>query len=128
LAPQASTAQAFTTPSEAHTVEVRNVNDPAADGRYRYDDLSAQASVFANSTRFVYLRPVKVWLKGNLSVLCLVSRATPRDDAWCQVSADGALIGNVGANGRNIFDLPTGAHDIQVAVVGSAAGRWEGPV
>jgi hypothetical protein len=128
LAPQANSAQVFTTPSVAHTVEVRNVTDPAANGRYRYSDMSVQAFTFANSTRFVYLRPVKVWLKGTLSVLCIVSRATPTDDAWCQVSADGAPIGNVGANGRNVFDLPTGAHDIKVAVVGSAAGRWEGPV
>ena len=128
LAAQTDRAQVFTTPSVAHTVEVRNVSDPAANGRYRYDDLSVQAFTFANSTRFVYLRPVKVWLKGSLSVLCIVFRATPSDDAWCQVSADGALIGNVGANGRNVFDLPTGARDIQVAVMGSAAGRWAGPV
>ena len=128
LASQSSSAHVFTTPSVAHTVEVRNVTDPAANGRYRFDDLSVTAYTFANSTRFVYLRPVKVWLKGALSVLCIVSRATPADDAWCQVSADGAPIGNVGSNGRNVFDLPTGTHTIQVAVVGSAAGRWQGPV
>jgi hypothetical protein len=128
LAPQTNSAQVFTTPGVAHTIEVRNIVDPAANGRYRYDDQGVQAFTFANSTRFVTLRPTKVWLTGTLSVLCIVSRATPANDAWCQVSADGAPIGNVGSNGRNIFDLPTGAHDIQVAVVGGDAGRWEGPV
>jgi hypothetical protein len=118
----------FTTPSVAHTIEVRNVVDPAANGVYRYDDLNVPAYTYANSLRYVYLRPVKEWLKGSLSVLCIVSQATPANDAWCQVTADGAPIGNVGSNGRNTFSLPTGAHDIQVAVVGSEASRWAGPV
>ena len=118
LAPQTASAQVFTAPGVAHTIEVRNVADPAANGRYRFDDLSVQAYTFANSTRFVYLYPVRVWLKGTLSVLCIVSTATPADDAWCQVRANGSPIGNVGANGRQVFDLPTGAQDVTVAVVG----------
>jgi hypothetical protein len=128
IASQSASARLFTTPAVPHVIEARNVVDPAANGRYRFDDISVQSFTYAASTRFVYLWPTKVWLKGSLSVLCVVSRATPANDAWCQVSADGAPIGNVGSNGRNLFDLPTGAHDIQVAVVGSEAGRWEGPV
>ena len=128
VASQSASAQVFTTPGVAHTIEARNIVDPAANGRYRYGDISAQAITYAASTRFVYVWPTKVWLKGSLSVSCIVSTATPADDAWCQVSADGAPIGNVGSNGQRVFDLPSGAHGINVAVVGGEAGRWQGPI
>ncbi len=128
LAKQASTAQVFTEPGVAHTIEVRNVVDPAANGRYRFDDLSVQAYTYSNSTRWVYLYPVKEWLKGSLSAACILPGATAADDVFCQLSADGAPVGNIGANDRQSFDLPTGAHDIQVAAMGGSAGRWAGPV
>ena len=89
IAPQAATAQLFTTPQVAHTVEARNVVDPAANGRYRFDDLSVSATTFSGSTRFVYLRPAKVWLQGTLSVLCVIisqdrrrRRGMPGESEW----------------------------------------------
>jgi len=128
LASQSASAQVFTTPGVAHTVEVRNVVDPAANGRYRYDDASVQAYTYAASTSYVYLSPVKEWLEGSLSVLCVPSGVAAGDDVWCQVTSDGAMVGNVGALQRQNFDLPIGAHNIQVGLAGSAAGRWSGPV
>jgi hypothetical protein len=128
IAPQATAAQLFTTPQVPHTVEARNVVDPVANGRYRFDDFSVSATTFSGSTRFVYLRPPKVWLQGTLSVLCVISRKTAADDAECQVNANGGEIGRVPAGGRGAFSVAVGPQSIEVVVVGGSADRWEGPV
>jgi len=112
----------------AHTIEARNIADPAANGRYRWADVSLATSVAANGTRFVTLRPAKVWLQGNLSVLCQINRKTAADDAACQININGGEIGRLAAGARGVFSLAIGTHTLQVAVVGGSAARWDGPV
>jgi hypothetical protein len=128
IAAQAATAQLYTTPQVAHTVEARNVFDPAANGRYRFDNVAVSAITFSGSTRFVYLRPPKVWLQGTLSVFCAIAGKTAGDDAECQVKANGGEIGRVPAGARGAFNVAIGTHAIEVVVVGGSAGRWGGPV
>jgi hypothetical protein len=128
IAPQATTAQIFTTPLVGHIVEARNVVDPAANGRYRFDDFSVSATTFSGSTRFIYLRPAKVWLQGSLSVLCAIVGKTAGDDAECQVNANGGEIGRVAAGRRQVFNLAVGPQSIEVVLVGGSADRWGGPV
>jgi hypothetical protein len=128
LAPQAAGGELFTTPQAAHTIEARNVVDPAAGARYRYDNAAVQASTWAGGTRFVYLRPVKVWLQGTLNFTCQINRITAGEDAQCLVKVNGGDLGTVPANGRTAWNLAVGTHTLEVSVVGASAGRWDGPV
>ena len=118
----------FVSPQVAHRVEVRNVVDPAAGARYRYDNFGAPATAFAGGTRFVVLRPPKVWLQGTFNFFCQINRKTAADDAQCEVKINGGSLGAVPAGGRATWNLAVGTHTLQVAVVGSSAGRWDGPV
>lgn len=111
-----------------HTLEARNIVDAAAAGRYRYADVSTTSAAAANGTRFVNLRPTKVWLQGSLNVLCQINRKTAADDAQCQVIVNGTEIGRVAAGARGVFNLGIGTHTLTVAVAGGSAGRWDGPV
>ena len=128
LAQQTALAQAFTTPLVGHTVEARNISDPAANGRFRYDDIALAASTFAGGTRFVYLRPLKIWLQGNLNVYCLILSKTPADDAQCQVKVNGGDMGAIPSGARQIYSMAIGVQNLEVSVVGGSAGRWTGPV
>jgi hypothetical protein len=127
VAAQAGAVDVFVAPGD-HTVEARNVTDPAAGGNYRYGDKSAPIRAFAAGTRTLVLRPTKTWLTGTLSVLCQIYRKTPADDAQCVVSADGAQLGTVAAAARGTFTLPVGAHTIGVSLAGASASRWSGAV
>jgi hypothetical protein len=128
IVPQSPAVDLLVAPQVAHTVEVRNIVDPAANGRYVYPDVSASATAFSGGLRYVYLRPQRVWLQGTLNLLCQINRKTAADDAACQVKVNGGEIGIVPANTRGVFDLATGAHTLEVAVVGGSAARWDGPV
>jgi hypothetical protein len=124
IAAQAASAQVFTTPQVAHTVEARNVTDATANGRWLYNDASSSATTYAGGTRNVTLRPAKVWLVGTLYVTCQINRKAATDDAQCQVSVDGNVIGNVTAGTRGTFDVATGARSVAVSVIGASASKW----
>lgn len=128
IATQAATAEMVTTPQVAHTVEARNITDPTAAGRYRYNDATQSASTYVGGTRTVTFRPAKVWLVGTLYVSCQINRKANTDDAQCEVKANGTVIGNVAAFARGSFELPIGAHAIEVNVIGGSASKWTGPV
>ncbi len=128
IAPQSATAELFVAPVTANTVEARNVADPAAGGNWKFNDAAASAIAYEGGTRYVYLRPAKVWLTGKLNLYCYLSRITLTDDAQCSVSADGAPLGTVAHNTRTTFTLATGAHSVEVSVAGASAGRWAGPI
>ena len=128
IAAQSASATTLTTPQVLHTVEVRNVVDPAANGRYRYNDLSTQAITFAGGNRFVYLRPQRVWLQGTLNLFCQLNGKAASDDAQCQVKINGGEVALVPAGTRSLINLGIGTHTLEVAVVGASAGRWGGPV
>jgi hypothetical protein len=127
IASQAAAADLLTMPQVQHVVEVRNVVDPAANGRYRYDDASLAASTFSGGTRWVYLRPQRVWLKGALSFFCQINQKSAADDASCLVKANGADLAVVPAGARVNFDLDIGTYNFEFAVVGASAGRWADP-
>ena len=128
VAGQAGSASLFVGSGVVHTVEARNVTDPAANGRYAYNDARNTAIVYAGRTGLVYLRPVKVWLTGTLNVTCLINRKAATDDVSCLVSADGGTLGAIPAGGRAAFTLPNGPHTVTVAAAGASAGKWDGPV
>ncbi|MCC7361771.1 MAG: hypothetical protein IT317_19975 [Anaerolineales bacterium] len=125
---QSAAVDLFTASGTVHTLEARNIQDPAAGARYRWAAASTTASVYAGGTRYVYLRPTKIWLQGSLSVLCSLSRKAAADDAACQVILNGTEIGRVAAGARGVFSLGLGTHSLTMAVVGASAGKWNGPV
>jgi hypothetical protein len=125
---QSAGVDMFTSPQVAHTLEVRNVVDPSAAGRWRYENASLQATTFAGGTRWVSLRPLKVWLQGTLSFFCQINRKTAADDAACEVKLNGGSLGVVPAGARQTWNVAVGTHTLQAAVVGASATRWDGPV
>lgn len=127
IAGQVPAVDVFVAPGP-HTVEARNVTDPAAGGNYQYGDRSASTTAFAGGTRVIVFRPAKTWLTGTLGVFCQIFRKTAADDAQCVVSADGNPLGTVAAFVRGTFTLPIGVHTIGVSLTGASAGRWSGPV
>jgi len=128
VAPQSAGLNVFVTPQVAHTVEAKNVVDPAANGRYKYGDTAQSVIAYTGGTRNVYLSPLKTWLMGSLSFFFYISRKAFADDVQCLVSVDGAQVGTVPAGTRMVFNLPTGAHTLAVSTTGADAGKWDGPV
>ncbi len=128
IVPQFAAVDLTVSSGVVHTVSALNIQDPAANGRYRWADVSTTTSVAANGTRFVTLRPTKVWLQGSLSVLCQIVSKRASDDAACAVKVNGGEIGRVAAGARGVFNLAIGTHALEVVVVGASAGRWAGPV
>jgi hypothetical protein len=124
---QAAGVDLFVSPQVAHTVEARNVTDLTANGRWRYENAAMQATTFAGGTRFVSLRPAKVWLQGTLSFFCQINRKTAADDAQCEVKINGGSLGTVPAGARQTWSLAVGTHTLEAAVVGGGAARWDGP-
>src|SRR3989338_1388542 len=86
VATQAGSATAFVGGGVNHAIEARNITDPAAGGRYTYNNVSAVNAVAAGRTRTVTLRPTKTWLTGTLKVTCIINRKSATDDAQCQAS------------------------------------------
>jgi len=127
VAGQAAAVDVFVAPG-SHTVEARNVTDPAANGNYKYEDKSISTTAFAAGTRVIALRPAKTWLTGTLGVFCQIFRKTAADDVQCAVSADGNPLGTAAAGARGTFTLPIGSHTIGVSLTGASASRWSGPV
>ncbi len=128
IAAQSTAAELFVPAVQVNTIEARNVTDPAANGNWKYNDTTQTSIAYEGGTRYIYLRPVKVWLTGKLSLYCYLSRYATTDDAACLVNADGVPLGAVAHNARSVFTLPTGAHAIDVSVTGASAGRWAGPL
>jgi hypothetical protein len=128
IAAQSAAAELFVPAAQVNTIEARNVADPAANGNWKHNDATQTAIAYEGGTRYIYLRPVKVWLTGKLSLYCYLSRFTTTDDAACLVSADGVQLGAVAHGTRSVFTLPTGAHIVDVSVTGASAGRWAGPI
>lgn len=127
IATQAAGAELFTA-SGPHKVEARAITDPAAGDAYKYDDVAQTVNVSSSSARTVFINPRKVFLKGQLAVSCQLTGKTNADDAACEVSVDGVVVGTVNANQRGTFNLDFGARSISVSVTGASASRWESPV
>ncbi len=128
VAAQAASAEVFTTPQVAHRVEARNVFDPAAGERYRFNDASLSVITYAGGLRYANLWPQKVWLQGTLSFFCQINRKAASDDAQCLLRLDGGDVATVPAGTRAAYNLATGAHTLEALVVGGSASRWDGPV
>jgi hypothetical protein len=128
LAPQSKGFDVFVTPQVAHLIEAKNVVDPAANGRYRYDNATQSAIVYTGGTRNVNVNPPKVWLTGTLSFFCLIYGRTLSDDVQCLVSVDGTQVGTVPPSTRMSFSLPVGTHTVTVSTTGGSSGKWDGPV
>ena len=126
VAKQSAAQDVFVTPSVRHSVEARNITDPAAKGQYKYNDASQAAYIYPGGTGYVSLWPVKVWLTGGLSVYCLLYNKTATDDAQCAVAVDGAPAGTVAAGASALFTLPIGSHTVVIAVAGASAVNWGG--
>jgi len=125
---QSASVDLFVTPVLVNTIEMRNVVDPAANGNYKYSDVSKTAATFEGGVRVVYLRPTKVWLTGQLRLYCWLANKAATDDARCSVTADGTQLGMVEQGTWATFMLAPGAHAMTVAVSGASAGRWGGPL
>ena len=110
--------------SGAHTVSVSAVTDPAANGVYRYNDLSATATVSASQTRSVSLQPVKEYLLGYGQVTCRINGLGAGYDVRCNVTVDGQGLGTIEAGQAQTYNLTPGAHALSVAPAGGSAGWW----
>jgi len=128
VAAQVNSANVFISSDSLHAVEARNVSDPAASGRYAYQDTARTAIVYGGRTSPVTLRPIKVWLTGTVNVTCVLNGKAISDDAACEVNADGAPLGTIPASGRAAFTLANGAHSLSIATMGASASRWDSPL
>jgi hypothetical protein len=123
VAGQAASAAAYVAPG-AHTVEARNIADPAANGVYRYADVSAPAPVAANQSRPVVLRPAKQFLLGFAQVTCRINGIEAGQDVRCTMALDGQGAGVLENGANQTYNLAPGPHTVGVAVAGASAALW----
>jgi len=127
VAAQSAGLNLYVTPRVPHTVEAKNVTDPAANGNYKYNDASLTPVIYPGGSWSAVLRPWKVWLTGILNVGCVVYGKAATDDMQCAVAVDNAPVGTVPAGGNSAFYLPIGSHTLTVTGAGASADQWYPP-
>ncbi len=110
VAAQVPAVSLFVAPGN-HAVAGRNLVDPAANGVYRYLDVSSPATVAANQTRAVVLRPQKEYLLGFGEVACRINGVEAGHDVRCNVAVDGQPLGTVEVGQTQSYNLAPGPHD-----------------
>ena len=125
VASQVTTTTLYVDPGN-HTVEGKNLTDPAANGVYRYADVSTRSYVGPNQARAATLRPRKEFLLGFGQITCRLNRFAGQD-ARCAVAVDGVPLGTIEAGQKATYNLAPGPHALEVSLTGSAAPLWAPP-
>jgi len=120
---QVPTASLFVAPGP-HTVEAKNIVDPAANGVYRWLDAILKSTVGTNQTRSVTLIPKKEFLLGFADVKCQINGFEAGRDVRCNLSVDGQGLGTLEAGQTQTFNLTPGDHTLNASVIGGNADLW----
>jgi hypothetical protein len=123
IAGQAPTGSIFVAPG-SHKIAGRNFNDPAANGVYRWVDVTSTGIVGPNQTRSITLNPRKEFLLGFAGVTCKINGFEPGHDARCNVASDGQGLGVIEAGQQQTYNLTPGPHTLNVTVAGGNADLW----
>lgn len=115
---QAASADIWVVPNQSHKVEAKNITDPAANGVYRWRDVSANAYLSAGQERTVKLSPTKEFLKGFLALKCVITNLQPGDNAGCAVSIDDKPVDSLAPDAIGQYTLDPGKHNVSVTLTG----------
>lgn len=122
VATQVATFDIYVTPGTAHKFEARNVTDPAANGNYRWKDVSLTTSLFANSKKTIKFNLQKEFLRGFLEITCKLTGLPAGAAAQCQPSIDGTAVAPIEAGQKATYNLLRGTHEVTVDA--APADQW----
>jgi|GEM_PF-984942 len=128
VTPGVNSARLIGTPGVAHTVEVRNLQDPSNSGfgnLFIYPDQSrSNQSGSPGQVRFIYFYPTKTYVKGLLDFTCSPRGRRATDNVACRLTLDGVTQLDIGANAKVTYPLPPGVHTLHTELVGDQANNW----
>jgi|GEM_PF-5318960 len=125
VAGQSPSAELFVTPNEGLNIAVRNINDPAANGDYRWLDAETSTTISPGQERTVTVTLRQEPLRGTLAHTCNVSRLQQGEDVQCQIIIDGADRGVVPSGERREFTIDPGERALRVQLVGGSVSLYE---
>lgn len=115
VAGQVPSIASWVTPNASHKVEIKNINDPVAQGIYRWKDASTTASLTAGQEKAVTVKLIKEWLKGFLTITCKTDNEHPETALLgCQPTINGVTMAHIPDGQSATYTLDPGQYTIDV--------------
>ena len=124
VSPQVASVDLWLSPNKSHTIGIKNVVDPAANGIYGWNDSTQYAYTTAGSDKTLTVNLIKKPIKGFLKIKCVLPSVQPTDLVVCRPTIDTIVQADILPGAEFVYPLDKGSHAVQVDLVGDSAHLW----